>query len=207
MPEHNEPDSIYALESHSELDELIRSSTATYGKPASNSELAQRILLKLAAEPRRAVSRGWLTWAAAVPIAACLIAALVLFGLKSLHTPAHLLDQARAAVPMDRTIAPADSVPVAPYRLQREKRNRRPRNDVRRQLAPAMASAQPLPKLDVFPTPQPLNSEEEALVAFALRAPMPERNALLEAQRQPDTPLTIAAIEIQPIELPELGTN
>jgi hypothetical protein len=64
-----------------------------------------------------------------------------------------------------------------------------------------------LPKLDVFPTPQPLTPEEQALVAFAVRAPESERKSFIEAQRQAEAPLRIAAIEIPPIDSPDKDTN
>jgi hypothetical protein len=64
-----------------------------------------------------------------------------------------------------------------------------------------------LPKLDVFPSPQPLSPEEKALVSFAARAPEPVRQALIDAQTQADAPLNIAAIEIQPLDPPDQGGN
>ena len=82
-----------------------------------------------------------------------------------------------------------------------------PRTSARPQLATALAKAQPLPKLDVFPTPRPLTPAEQALVHFAMRTPATELKHVLESQKQIDTPLNIAAITIQPIKVPELGTN
>jgi hypothetical protein len=64
-------------------------------------------------------------------------------------------------------------------------------------------SAIPRPKLDIFPTPQPLDPGEEALARFAAQAPEAERKAFLEAQQQADAPLHIAAIHIKPLELPD----
>jgi len=58
----------------------------------------------------------------------------------------------------------------------------------------------PRPKLDVFPTPQPLSSEERGLAVVALQAPVPLRKALVEAQEQDDAPVHIAAIHIPPLE-------
>jgi hypothetical protein len=64
------------------------------------------------------------------------------------------------------------------------------------------ATAAPLPKLDVFPTPQPLTPEEQVLAVFAAKAPLTERQALLDAQKQADAPLSIAALQIQPLDPP-----
>jgi hypothetical protein len=56
------------------------------------------------------------------------------------------------------------------------------------------------PKLDVFPTPEPLTAEEQAMTRFAAQASEADRKALLAAQQQADEPLTISAIRIPPIE-------
>jgi hypothetical protein len=65
----------------------------------------------------------------------------------------------------------------------------------------------PLPKREVFPTPQPLSPEEQAFVEFAARAPETERQLFIEAQKRDDAPLSIAAIEIQPLDPPDHGGN
>ena len=77
----------------------------------------------------------------------------------------------------------------------------------REQQKAVVGKAAPLPKLDVFPTPQPLTAEERALVAFAANAPKPELKAVVDAQPQADAPLSIAAIEIQPLDSPDQGGN
>jgi hypothetical protein len=69
------------------------------------------------------------------------------------------------------------------------------------------AKSAPLPKLDVFPTPQPLTPQEQALAVFAIHGPEPERKALAKAQQQIDAPLSIAAIHIPPVQSPDKGTN
>jgi len=71
----------------------------------------------------------------------------------------------------------------------------------------AAANATPLPKLDVFPTPQPLTRQEQALAVFAIRTPALELQALIEARKQDDAPVSITAIDIQPLEPPDQGGN
>ena len=66
--------------------------------------------------------------------------------------------------------------------------------------APAPA---PLPKLDVFPTPQPLSSEEQALVHFVTHTPSSELQAMQKPTQEQDEPLHIAEIVIQPIASPD----
>lgn len=63
-----------------------------------------------------------------------------------------------------------------------------------------VAEAVPRPKLDVFPTPQPLTSQERALVSVTTEAPVPVRKALADAQTQDNFPIHIAAIHIPPVE-------
>jgi hypothetical protein len=198
MPDRHQPEWIQSPESGSELDELIQSSIATYGEPAPNSELAHRILVRIAAEAEPTPARRWLPWAIALPVAACLITIFILFETRPVHIPAEVANHAQIPAQLHNDIAT-----TAPHLTQLENKKTMARHEVSPRLAAVNSKAQPLPKLDVFPTPQPLTPEEQALVQFAARAPAAERKALLE--EQPDAPLTIAAIKIQPIELPELG--
>lgn len=62
------------------------------------------------------------------------------------------------------------------------------------------AAALPLPKLDVFPAPQPLTAQERALVSVTREAPVPVRKALADVQDQDSVPIHIAAIHIPPVE-------
>jgi hypothetical protein len=64
-----------------------------------------------------------------------------------------------------------------------------------------------LPKLNVFPAPQPLSPEEQILARFVTEAPPAERAAFLDAQRQADSSLDIATIHIPPLDPPVKGSN
>jgi hypothetical protein len=144
-----------------------------------------------------------LPWAVTIPVAACLISFFVLYQWRPVHTPTGSNDQAHVPAQLRNDIAGAES-PQPP-------RENGKKNSIRREGRPQRDSfedkVQPLPKLGVFPTPQPLTPAEQALVTFASRATIAERKAFVEAQQQPDAPLNIAAIRIQPIELPKLGMN
>lgn len=63
-----------------------------------------------------------------------------------------------------------------------------------------VAEQRMLPKLDVFPTPQPLSPQERALLAVATQAPPDVSKQLMEAQRHLGDPIQIAAIEIRPLD-------
>jgi hypothetical protein len=205
MPEHIRPDPRQAAEPSSQLHELILSSIATYGEPEPNSQLAQRILQRIAAETRPVPPRRWLPWAVALAMGACLIAFFALFQAKPVHAPASVSNQMHIPEQADDNTGRREIATVAPHQSQHERRRTLVRSDLRLHATSLLREAQPLPKLDVFPMPQPLTPAERALIQFAERTPVAERKALIEAQQQPDTPLTIAAIKIQPIEMPELG--
>jgi len=57
-----------------------------------------------------------------------------------------------------------------------------------------------LPKLEVFPTPQPLSPEEQALVAFAASASPELKREVIEGQGDLSGPITIAELKIQPLD-------
>jgi len=67
--------------------------------------------------------------------------------------------------------------------------------------APAVESAQErLPKLDVFPTPRPLTSQEQALVAFAMQSTPEQKRQAVEAEKHLGDPIVIAELKIAPLD-------
>lgn len=106
--------------------------------------------------------------------------------------------------PLPSSCETTSSQPQRPAPMRRSDALLRKPNLHRVELA---ARSAPLPKLEIYPTPQPLSSQEEALVNFAAHAPQSERESLLSGQEQSDAPLRIAAIEIQPLEPPASGAN
>lgn len=185
-----------------DLNSMLDSALTTYGDPGPDSGLEQRVLTRVAAEAAPLPLRRWLPWAIALPVAACLLI-LVTSRPKISHSPdAHSTGVNQASEPAAARPVPQLALQPAPARRgELAARKSRPQS-----VAIAAKSA-PLPKLDVFPTPQALTPEEQALVAFARQAPASERKALLEAQKIKDEPLHIAAIYIPPIEPPEPDGN
>jgi hypothetical protein len=53
---------------------------------------------------------------------------------------------------------------------------------------------EPMPKLDVFPSPRPLTVEEQGLVVFAMQAPPVVKKAVIEDQQQWDKPIIVAEL-------------
>lgn len=60
---------------------------------------------------------------------------------------------------------------------------------------------QTLPKLEQFPAPSPLSSEERALVAFVRRDPVAAAKFFEDQQSRVDEPLEIKPLEIKPLEI------
>jgi hypothetical protein len=182
---------------HDELDLQIQQALTSYADPGRESGLEERILAKIAAESVHAPLRRWLPWAIALPIAAGLMVLLLLSAhRKAAPTQA---DHLRAPLAQQTEVADVDRRALtAPRPTQREKAGG--------ELGPSRAresitatTATPLPKLDVFPMPQPLSPEEQALAVFAARASEAERQSLIKSREQSDAPIRIAAIEIQPL--------
>ncbi len=196
-----------------DLDVLLDSALSTYADPGQDSRLdsgldsglAQRILARIAAvresaERTPATRRRWLPWAIALPAAACVLLFIVL-GPKIVQQPS----SRTTAVAHSPEQSAALSAPTTAARPEPVHRTRRPTSKAQSVPLHRAAPPTPLPKLDIFPTPQPLTPEERALVIVATQIPESQRQALVEAQRQGDEPLSVAAIHIPPLELPEVG--
>jgi hypothetical protein len=170
-----------------ELNNFIDSALSTYAEPRDG--LQARILANLSVSPTR---RSRLPWIIALPIAACL---LLLLMLSPRHNRTEPVQQAKRNPASQTQSVPQDSIAQA---TQVPAHHRQPRVPVAHATHKAPAPAPP--KLDVFPTPHPISSQEQALVHYVVNIPESDRRALAAAQDQPIAPLTIAVIQIQPIK-------
>lgn len=185
-----------------EIDLLLDSALATYTDPGPDCALEQRILTRIAAEAH-AAPRRWLPWAIALPAAASLLIFILISHPWTNHTSV-LPQQANVShrpMPSTKAANRPSSQAAQTRRSKIPLRKQRPRHR-----ALAVRSA-PLPKLDIFPTPQPLSPQERALVNFAAHATKSERESLVTLQQQADAPLHIAAIQILPLQPPAAGAN
>jgi hypothetical protein len=176
-----------------ELDRLIDSALADYGDPRTGLE--QRMLARVSAEAMRPRLRGWMMAAIAVPGIAVLLVLVYL-------VPWNLHQQQSqvASSPAKSAVATVVSTPAvtatgktvasSPRRIQPGV------HTVNRVENKAVSR----PKLDVFPTPQPLTGEEQALIHFVAQVPEEDRKAIIEAQQRIDEPVNISAIRIPPIQ-------
>jgi hypothetical protein len=197
------------MRENDELDRLIDSALSTYGDPGPDSGLEQRVLARIESvrvPARVAPRRRWLEWAVGLPVAACVVLFVFFLAGPKIAPPPTSVAKG-VAQPQQLPVIPAHSEAPTALRSEPVSSNRQlpisPRSRPDKQTMRSVA----LPKLDVFPTPQPLTPEEQALVAFAVRAPESERKSFIEAQRQAEAPLRIAAIEIPPIDSPDKDTN
>jgi hypothetical protein len=190
-----------------DLDLLIDSALATYADPGPDAGLEGRVLAALSpvrkVTPRvRALIRWrWLPWAIALPIAAGLFF-LWLSTQRQKPLPTSEPQQARESV-LDAIAPHADSRDVSPIKEPH-------RHTVRIKQPPSpvqTAQAAPLPKLDVFPTPQPMTPEESALTAVVTQTPLTARQAVIDAESLDHQPVRIAEIQIPPLEPPTQGQN
>ncbi len=164
-----------------ELGRLIDAALGTYADPRPDENLAERVLARLADEPSPRPRRAWLPWAAiALPAAICLLL-LVHSG------PGTPRTQAVPPLQSAQFHSPA-SIAVLPHpRAARPRDTSRQvnRSPLPRHLIAATTLPQPLPKLNVFPTPVPLTPQERALAAYVAQTPEAQRKALAQSERQP----------------------
>lgn len=195
-----------------DLDRLLDSALATYADPGRSSGLEGRVLAALAtarAEAHAPVATRrwrWLPWTVAVPAAACLILLWILASTRVVHAPT----QARQAQPVRDLSHTASARPPAEATELRPKsapRVHHARPAEPRTSQEQTASAAALPKLDVFPTPQPLTPQEQALAAFAQQAPAKKVEALSAVQALDEQSFALAASHIPPFEPPAEGKN
>jgi hypothetical protein len=191
-----------------DLDLLIDSALVTYADPGPDSGLEDRVLTTLSTvrtETSRVRSRWRRRWLFALPIAAGLLL-LWLSPRREKPLPASEPQEAREGAPS--AIAPHvnSSSEVRPRPTHRPRVPQSPAARVAHPASPVQtAQAASLPKLDVFPTPQPLTAEERALVVVAAQTPLPAREALVESQSLDASPVRIAEIHIPPLEPPDQG--
>jgi len=186
-----------------ELDLLIDRALATYAESGRESELARRVLERIAAAAAPAPRRRWLPWAAVLAAAACALLLILVHPHARIAAPQ--TGQAnRAALPQRPAVMAARKEPPrAPRREMAQEAESAARNPL---VAAAAAGAEPLPKLDVFPSPEPLDAQERALAVFVAQTPQPELRALAKSQQQ-ELPLTVASIHVMPLEPPDRGEN
>jgi hypothetical protein len=185
-----------------DLDQLIDAALGTYSDSSADANLAGRVLARLADEPAPGQRRGWLLWAAvAFPASICVL--LLVHSGPGIRKP-----QAAPPIQTAQLHNPAViSVPPHPHATRGAERAR-PIHRAAPNPHPLVAAtaAQPLPKLDVFPTPTPPTPQERALAVYVAQAPKAEQQALAQSEQEL-VPLTVASMRVMPLEAPDEGPN
>jgi hypothetical protein len=188
-----------------EMDLLIHSALSSYADPGRESGLEKRILARIAEEDALVTGRRWLPWAIALPVAAGLLLLLMLSAHRQTVTP--LAHHLQVPLAQQTEVANAGREPSTDHRLTRRESSGGGIRLLNSRGSIDTGKTELLPKREVFPTLQPLSPEERAIANFVARATETERQSFFEAQKRDDAPLSIAAIEIQPLDPPNQGGN
>lgn len=134
---------------------------------------------------------AWQVWAVGLSVAACVLIAVTV-GVRVVEAPRVHHEQAANTEHAPVTNPTAKSIARSETPLRLAVKRRAHRNDEVRMRR--------LPKKELFPTPQPLSPEMQALVQFVARAPEAQRKQLIDAQAKLDAPITIAPLQIAPLK-------
>jgi hypothetical protein len=160
-----------------ELDRMLDATLAKYAAVEPRAGLEERILSHLCAEPLRPTRHRWLEWGLAGAVALiAVVAVLAWIPGRIPHFPIASHPPATFQRPATQETKPA---PHATDEVAAAKHASVPKRVARR--APASTAVAPYPKLDQFPSPQPLTAEEIALAEYAKNFP---KEARLVAQAQ-----------------------
>ena len=162
-----------------ELDRLLDATLAKYADIEPRAGLEDRILAHLHTEPLRPPRHGWLQWGLAGAVAGIAVVTILVW------SPSHVPHPVIANHPQATILRPATRegkpAPHATNEIAAAKHASMPKAVARR--APASTAVAAYPKLDQFPSPQPLTAEEIALAKYAKNFP---KEARLVAQAQED---------------------
>lgn len=198
------------MRSDERVEELMDAALRSYAEPGEVQEA--RVVLARALERDRASGsrrqRGWV-WGAAAGLALMVILGAVWM----MRGPRRAEIAWAPAAPVVASIGPADrdSGAKAPLLLRGSAARLKSCPDTRAcpgvmervRQTPSLTGSrvaqarESLPKLDVFPAPTPLSSEEQALVAFAKHGPHEVQRAVIEDQKHWDDPIIVADADLQ----------
>ena len=163
--------------SSDDLDCMLDAALAKYAAVEPRTGLEERILANLHAEQAKSPNRAWSQWS----FAAAAVIVLIMAGV-------FIWKWSRPSNPpvVNRGPAVSQPQPQKPGQQQQATVNSpaqeaRPRSMMRH--SPELNAVAPVPKLDQFPSPQPLSAEEIALAQYVGNFPK-EARLIAEAQEQ-----------------------
>jgi hypothetical protein len=179
-----------------DLDRWIDEALGTYADPPQDGDfdanLAGRILTRIAQEPAPHPRLRWLPWAA-VAFPAAIICLLLLIPSSPKSTTPRATPAAQSA--RFRTSADISVRPTLRTGLPSATARQAYRTAGLPHSLVATTEPQPLPKLDVFPTPTPLTSQERALATYVAHSPLAAQQALAQSEQE-QSPLTVASVHV-----------
>jgi hypothetical protein len=164
------------------LDLELDKALAQYTAIEPRMGLEDRVLANLRAEPKLAPPHAWWRWTAVAALAAVLLVAFTFLwrsGERRTDGSSVARDTSPARTTPDRV---SNGTEMATYRGSGQSRAshpvfvKKPRTNIPRSTPAAMASG---PKLDQFPSPQPLSEQEKILQSYVTKYP---KHAALIAQ-------------------------
>jgi hypothetical protein len=142
------------------LDRELDAALAKFTTAEPRAGLEDRVLANLRAEQQHTAKRSWWRWPAVAVLAAGIV--VTVFAAWRSEKPAHIVEQHPSATTyrQDRTMVVNNggSVSILPHEAAR-----RPKP---RPAGRTAAVAIPPPKLDQFPSPQPLSEQEKMLAGY-----------------------------------------
>jgi len=169
--EHNQAKPDGGDDGNDLLERVLDRALAKYAAAEPRTGLEDRVLANLRTERRHSLERSWWRWSAAVALAVMIIVTAV------------VLKSSRPSQPIRSTHAsPATHIAQEPPAAVASNTIRPRHTPARKALPPRRSEpVEVLPKLDQFPSPQPLSEQELALARYVQSFP---REATLMAQAQ-----------------------
>lgn len=162
-----------------DLDHTLDAALAKYAAVEPRVGLEDRVLARLHSEPSRSSRRIWFQWGLAGAAAAILFVGLLAWRSTRVAHPV-IANHPPAAI-QQQSIPGTNPAPRVKDDVATAKHAPSPKPAARR--APASTAVAASPKLDQFPSPQPLSTEEIALARYVKNFP---KEARLVAQAQED---------------------
>ena len=159
-----------------DLDHLLDSALARYAAVEPRMGLEERVMARLQAGAQQPSRRSWLQWGLATALAVIVVAAALAW--KSSRVPHPEIANCPPAAIENPSTQKTNSAPPATGEVAVVKHPAVRKTSMRSAVANTAAAH---PKLDQFPSPQPLSTEEIALAQYVKNFP---KEAQLVAQAQ-----------------------
>jgi hypothetical protein len=159
------------------LDRQLDAALAKYVAVEPRTGLEERVLANIRAQRERSAMKSWWRWPAVAALTVLLVVAIFVTSRSSRPAPNVATDPSATHQTIAHDGRSAVKTPVPSDRSRRGSDSQR-RSSPRRHPAPVFASA---PRLDQFPSPEPLSEQETILARYVTK--YPEHAALIAQAR------------------------